>query len=140
MTAPSPFECAICHQLYNDQENVPTTFPCGHSCCFRHVQASKQSVLGYLNVTLETESVPTRLYDRKKRSKKQHKRAMQTMDRKEKLQKCHICYADLPMVLTPSIALRDAAMTFASTTANFNQADVNTSKFDCNELTMWMYE
>lgn len=29
-------ECAICLEYYNATTNVPTSFPCGHSCCLKH--------------------------------------------------------------------------------------------------------
>jgi uncharacterized protein YegL len=37
MSNPNPFECAICFNNYNDEENIPVSFPCGHSCCISHV-------------------------------------------------------------------------------------------------------
>ena len=35
MTQLSPFECPICMETYSNSF-VPTTFPCGHSCCLSH--------------------------------------------------------------------------------------------------------
>lgn len=32
------FECGICCELYNATTNVPTSFPCGHSCCMKHLK------------------------------------------------------------------------------------------------------
>jgi len=34
---PNAFECAICFCNYNGDENIPVSFPCGHSCCISHV-------------------------------------------------------------------------------------------------------
>ena len=31
------FECPICFSLYDDDECKPCTFPCGHTCCLKHV-------------------------------------------------------------------------------------------------------
>lgn len=35
----SAFECSICCEYYNATSNVPTAFPCGHSCCIKHIEA-----------------------------------------------------------------------------------------------------
>lgn len=32
----SSFECDICLEEYNDTDNIPTSFPCGHACCLKH--------------------------------------------------------------------------------------------------------
>eukprot|EP00906_Rhabdomonas_costata_P002698 RCo004200 len=37
MSASCPFECCLCLSLYNSKKHRPTTFPCGHSVCLRHV-------------------------------------------------------------------------------------------------------
>jgi hypothetical protein len=37
ITESNPFECSVCLNLYNESENLPTTFPCGHSLCLVHV-------------------------------------------------------------------------------------------------------
>ena len=37
ITESNPFECSVCLNLYNDTENLPTTFPCGHTVCLVHV-------------------------------------------------------------------------------------------------------
>ena len=37
MTEINPFECPVCFDQYNDVNNLPTTLPCGHSCCLSHV-------------------------------------------------------------------------------------------------------
>lgn len=33
-----PFECPLCFYVYSEK-NVPTTLPCGHSCCIDHVKS-----------------------------------------------------------------------------------------------------
>ena len=42
LTDANPFECSICMNLYNDQENLPTTFLCGHSVCLVHIHQLKR--------------------------------------------------------------------------------------------------
>eukprot|EP00906_Rhabdomonas_costata_P010423 RCo014625 len=32
----NPFECPICFELYDEHDHLPTTLPCGHSCCLVH--------------------------------------------------------------------------------------------------------
>jgi hypothetical protein len=34
----SPFECPICFEEFSDQQ-LPTTLPCGHSCCISHMSS-----------------------------------------------------------------------------------------------------
>ena len=29
--------CPVCFEVYNDSNNMPTTFPCGHTVCIKHV-------------------------------------------------------------------------------------------------------
>ena len=29
--------CPVCFEIYNDTTNMPTTFPCGHTLCIKHV-------------------------------------------------------------------------------------------------------
>jgi hypothetical protein len=36
VTTYNPFECPVCLEFYDDN-CIPTTFPCGHSCCINHV-------------------------------------------------------------------------------------------------------
>jgi hypothetical protein len=36
ITTFNPFECPVCLEFYDDNY-IPTTFPCGHSCCINHV-------------------------------------------------------------------------------------------------------
>ncbi|RYG64142.1 hypothetical protein EON64_14575 [archaeon] len=31
------FSCPLCFETYNDNDFLPTTLPCGHSCCLSHV-------------------------------------------------------------------------------------------------------
>lgn len=55
----SPFECPICCEIYNDIENIPTTFPCGHSCCLVHVNMLRVCFSCRKEVPVANKCLPT---------------------------------------------------------------------------------
>ena len=55
----APFECCVCLNLYNDEFNIPTTFPCGHSVCLVHVPELSRCPVCRASIPVAGECKPT---------------------------------------------------------------------------------
>ena len=53
--------CPVCFEVYNDSTNIPTTFPCGHSICIKHVgQLNSKCMVCRRNIPRAQDCFPSR--------------------------------------------------------------------------------
>lgn len=53
-------ECPICYETYNEKNNnIPTTFPCGHTCCISHVKNLHDCFACRSKIPKEEDCLPT---------------------------------------------------------------------------------